>query len=68
MTAVTQSVIEARVRLALAREGEVLHRDEAFDDYITRDAEHHLVTRERCSLGQLARECGVLRPGEVIEE
>ncbi len=65
---VSQAVIEARVRGVLIQRGEVLHRDETWDDYYTTDPEHHLIERERLTLEQLAIECEVIRPGEVMDE
>jgi len=65
---VSRSVVETRVRQVLLRHGEVLQLDEPFDDYFTRDAVHHLIQRERLTLEDLAHECQVMRPGEVIEE
>jgi hypothetical protein len=65
---VSQAVIEARVREVLFERGEVLHRDEGWDEYYTTDPEHHLIERERLTLEQLACECAVMRPGELIEE
>lgn len=65
---VSRCVIEARVRETLIRRGEVLHFDEAWDGYFTKDTKRHLVERENLTLEQLAVECDALRPGEVIEE
>jgi hypothetical protein len=71
---VSQSVIEARVRRALGREGEVLHkvRPESRDyhgygPYYIAD-ERNCVVSAQHDLDDLARECGVLRTGEVIAE
>lgn len=71
---ISDAVIEARVRRALAREGEVLHkvRPESRDyhgygPYYIAD-ERNCVVSAQHALDDLARECGVLRPGEVIAE
>ena len=76
MQTVSESVIEARVRRALRREGELLRKTRPgntwakvdFGDYYTVDPHTGNPERRHCDLGKLARECGVLRPGEVIEE
>jgi hypothetical protein len=73
---VSQSVIEARVRRALGRDGEVLRKTRPgqtwakvdLGDYYTVDPYTRFPDRRHCDLAQLARECNVLRPGEVIEE
>ena len=73
---VSQSVIEARVRRALAREGEVLRKTRAgntwakvdLGDYYTVDPYTRFPERRHCDLDQLARECNALRPGEVVAE
>lgn len=73
---VSECAIEARVRRALAREGEVLRKTRPgntwvkvdLGDYYTEDPRTRFATRRHCDLEQLARECGVLRPGEVIAE
>ena len=66
--------VERRVRRALARDGQVLHkcRPESRDylgygPYYVVD-ERNCVVSAQHDLDDLARECGVLRPGEVIEE
>jgi len=71
---VSQSVIEARVRRALAREGEVLHkcrRDSrdyhGYGPYYIVD-ERNCVVSSQHDLDDLARECNALRPGEMIAE
>lgn len=71
---VSESVIEARVRRALARDGEVLHkvRPESRDyhgygPYYIVD-ERNCVVSAQHDLDDLAREYGVLRTGEVIAE
>jgi hypothetical protein len=76
MTTVSESVVEARVRRALRRAGEVLRKTRPgttwiranFGDYYT--VHPHTGTPERwhLDLDGLARELRVLRPGEVIEE
>ncbi len=74
MQTVSQSVIEARVRRTLRREGEVLHkvRPESRDyygygPYYVAD-ERNCVVSSQHDLDDLARECGVLRTDEVIAE
>jgi hypothetical protein len=76
MRTVSQSVIEARVRRALGREGEVLRKTRPgngwmkadFGDYYTVDPHTGFPDRRHCELDELAREYAVLRPGEMIEE
>lgn len=70
----TTATVEARVRRALARDGHVLHkcrpdsRDyHGYGPYYIVD-ERNCVVSSQHDLDHLARECGVLRPGEVIEE
>ena len=73
---VLDSVVEARVRPALARDGELLRKTRpgnawakvTFGDYYTVDQHTGNPQRWRCDLEQLARECAVLRPGEVMTE
>ena len=73
---VSDSVIEARLRRALAREGEVLRMTRPGNtwakhdcgDYYVIDNATNGVVRTHCDLEQLARECNVLRPGEVIAD
>ena len=73
---VSDSVIEARVRRALAREGEVLRKTRPgntwaksdLGDYYTVAPHTGFPDRRHCDLEQLARESNVLRPGEVIAE
>jgi hypothetical protein len=71
---VSQRVVEARLRRALGREGEVLHkvRPESRDyygygPYYVVD-ERNCVVSSQHDLDDLARECGVLRTDEVIAE
>jgi len=76
MQTVSQSVIEARVRRALRRDGEVLRKTRPgntwakvdFGDYYTVDPCTRFPERRHCDLEQLARECKVLQPGEVIAD
>ena len=69
-----QRVIEARVRRVLASEGQVLrkprseHERREVGHYLVVDAHTGNVERWHCDLSELARECGVLRLGEAIEE
>ena len=73
---VSERAIEARVRRALAREGERLRKTRPgntwtranFGDLYTVDAQRGNPQRWHCTLEQLARECNVLRPDEVIAE
>jgi hypothetical protein len=71
---VTTAAVEARVRRALAREGEVLRKPRSdrerreLGDYFTVNAHTRFPERGWLNLDELARECGVLRPFEVIEE
>jgi len=75
MKKVSRSAIEARVRRALAREGEVLRKTRPgtpwaktdLGDYYTVDQHCGNPIRWDCDLEVLAREARVLRPGEVIE-
>ena len=74
MTAVSESVVEARIRRALRREGEVLVKTRPgntaekaeFGDYYTVNPHTGNPERWKCDLGELVRECGVLRAGEVL--
>lgn len=69
-----QRVIEARVRRALASEGQVLrkprseHERREFGHYLVVDSHTGKPDRWHCDLSELAREYGVLRLGEAIEE
>lgn len=69
---VTEQVIEARVRRALLREGQVLCKPrgscmrQELGDYFTADAHTGNPERWNCDLEQLAREYRVLRDGEVM--
>ena len=70
----TTATVEARVRRALAGDGRTLHkvRPESRDyhnygPYYVAD-ERNCVVSSQHDLDELARQCGVLRPGEVIEE
>ena len=71
---ISDLVVEARVRRVLARDGEVLRKTRpgnawakvTFGDYYTVDQHTGNPQRWHCDLEQLARECNVLRPGEVI--
>ena len=73
---VSDLVVEARVRRALARAGEVLRKTRpgnagakvTFGDYYTVDQHTGNPQRWHCDLEQLAREYAVLRPGEVMAE
>jgi hypothetical protein len=73
---VSDSVIEARVRRALRRDGEMLRKTRPgttwvranFGDYYTVDPHTGNPQRWPLDLDDLARECNVLRPGEVIAE
>ena len=74
MQTISDSVIERRVRRALRRDGEVLRKTRPgttwtranFGDYYTVDPHTGNPQRWHCDLEQLARECNVLRLGEVI--
>ena len=76
MQTISDSVIERRVRRALRREGEVLRKTRPGNtwakhdcgDYYVVDNATNGVVRSHCDLEQLARECNVLRPGEVIAD
>ena len=73
---VPERVIEARVRRALARDGEVLRKTRPgrtwakvdLGDYYTVDPHTRFPDRRHCDLEQLARDYRVLRPDEVIVE
>lgn len=71
---VSQSVIEARVRRALGREGQVLRKPRGererreLGDYFTLNAWTGFPERGWLTLNELARECGVLRPWESVAE
>ncbi len=75
MKKVSQSAVEARVRRALAREGEVLRKTRCgttwakddLGDYFTVDQHCGNLIRWNCDLEVLAHEAGVMRRGEVIE-
>jgi len=70
---VSERAVEQRVRRALAQEGELLRKTRPgntwakadLGDFYTIDAENRLV-RRHCCLEELAHECGVMRPAEVI--
>lgn len=72
----TTATVEARVRRALLRDGEVLRKTRPgntwakadFGDYYTLNAHTRFAERRHCDLEQLAREYDVLRQGEVIAE
>lgn len=71
----TSAAVEARVRRALAREGEVLRRTRPgtpeaaeFGAYWTADPHTGNRVRWHLCLETLAREVNALRAGEVIEE
>lgn len=72
----TTATVEARVRRALLRDGEVLRKTRPgntwakadFGGYYTLDANTRLPKRRHCDLEQLAREYDVLRLDEVIAE
>jgi hypothetical protein len=74
MLIVSDSVIEARVRRAIARQGEILCRPRGertrrdLGNYFTVDAHTGNPQRWHLELAELARECKVLQPGEVIED
>ena len=76
MVTVSERIIEARVRRALLRDGEVLRKTRPgntwakadFGDYYTVNPYTRCPERRHCDLEQLAREYRVLRPGEVISE
>jgi hypothetical protein len=69
-----QRVIEARVRRAMASEGQVLRKPRSeqerreFGHYLVVDAHTGNLERWHCDLSELARECGALRAGDVIGE
>lgn len=71
---VSDSVIEARVRRAMARDGEILCRPrgertrQELGNYFTVDAHTGTPQRWHLELEQLARECRVLQPGEVLAD
>ena len=70
---VSRPAIEARVRRAVARDGELLCKTRpgqtwTIGDYYTVDPHTGNPQRWHCDLEQLAREYGSLRPGEVIAE
>ena len=73
---ISDSVVEGRVRRALRRDGEMLRRTRPgttwmranFGDYYTVDPHTGNPQRWHLSLVELARECNVLRPGEVIAD
>jgi hypothetical protein len=75
MQTISESVVEARVRRALRREGEVLRKPRPgitwtranFGDYFTVDPHTGNPQRWHLELHALARELCVLRPGEVLE-
>jgi hypothetical protein len=76
MITVSERTVEARVRRALLRDGEVLRKTRPgntwakidFGDYYTVDPNTRFPERRHCDLEQLAREYQVLRPGEVVGE
>lgn len=74
MVTVSERIVEARVRRALRRDGEVLRKPRSaserqeLGDYFTADVHNGNPERWHCDLEQLARDCDVLRPGEVITE
>jgi hypothetical protein len=76
MVMVSERTVEARVRRALLRDGEVLRKTRPgntwakidFGNYYTVDPHTRFPERRHCDLEQLARECRVLRQGEVIAE
>jgi hypothetical protein len=69
-----RTAVEARVRRALAREGEVMRKPRSdrerreLGDYFTVNAHTGFPERGWLNLDELARECGVLHPDAVIEE
>lgn len=70
----TTAAVEGRVRRALAQQGETLHKVRAdsrdyhgYGPYYIAD-ERNCVVSAQHDLDDLARECGVLRPDEVIAE
>ena len=73
---ISDSVIEARVRRALRRDGEVLRKTRPgntwakvdFGDYYTVDPHTGNPQRRHLDLDDLARECNVLQPCEVIAD
>ncbi len=73
---VSERMVEARVRRAVQRDGEVLRKTRPgntwakldLGDYYTVDPYTRFPERRHCDLEQLAREYRVLRPGEVIAE
>jgi len=71
---IPQRAIEDRVRRSLAREGQVLRKPRSererseFGHYLVVDAHTGDPERWHCDLSELARECGVLRLGEAIEQ
>ena len=76
MLMVSERMVEARVRRAVQRDGEVLRKTRPgntwakldLGDYYTVDPYTRFPERRHRDLEQLAREYRVLRPGELIEE
>jgi len=74
MKAITRSMVEARLRRALHRNAEVLHKTRPgntwakanFGDYYTTNRRTGIPKRQHVELETLARELGVMCPGEVI--
>lgn len=74
MQKVSQAAVEARVRRALARDGQFLRKPRNAVEQ--RELGHYILANARTGnaecwtsdLAYLARECGVLRSHEVIEE
>jgi hypothetical protein len=76
MVTVSERTVEARVRRALLRDGEVLRKTRPgntwakidLGDYYTVDPHTRFPERRHCDLEQLAREYRVIRPGEAIAD
>lgn len=73
-TSTKRSAVEARVRRALLRQGEVLRKArcarerEALGSYFTVDPHTGNPERWKCDLEELARECEVMRVGDAITD
>jgi hypothetical protein len=76
MRMVLESVVAARVRRALRRDGESLRKTRPgntwaevdFGTYYTVDVHTGFASRRHVDIAALARELRVLRPGEVVKE
>lgn len=71
---ISEKAIEARVRRALARDGELLRKTRpgrtwtkaTFGNYFTVDSRTGIPRRRHCELEQLARECDAVQPWESL--